>query len=222
MPDVIVFDVNETLSDMSGLGPRFVEAGAPAELAKLWFAMVLREGFALAAAGDSARFSDLATEILASLLREAGVADEEATASRLTSSIADLPLHRDAAEGIHALRAAGHRLVTLSNGSSQVVERLVGAAGIQDQFERILSVEDAPAWKPHRDAYRHAAAECGVGPEEMLLVAVHPWDIHGAARAGLQTAWVNRSGAAYPPYFARPDLTLTSLGGLVRALHPGP
>jgi len=30
--------------------------------------------------------------------------------------------------------------------------------------------------------------------EQMLLVTVHPWDIHGAARAGLSTAWINRAG----------------------------
>ena len=35
-------------------------------------------------------------------------------------------------------------------------------------------------------------------PEEMVLVAVHPWDVDGARRAGLQTAWVNRSGGAFP------------------------
>jgi 2-haloacid dehalogenase len=50
---VIVFDVNETLSDMSPLGERFSEVGAPAELARLWFSTLLRDGFALAASGDN-------------------------------------------------------------------------------------------------------------------------------------------------------------------------
>lgn len=56
----------------------------------------------------------------------------------------------------------------------------------------------------------------------MLLVAVHPWDIHGAARAGLGTAWVNRSGAPYPAYFAEPDYTVTSLPELARTLTVRP
>ena len=37
-PAVVVFDVNETLSDLSPLAARFVEVGAPASLAALWFA----------------------------------------------------------------------------------------------------------------------------------------------------------------------------------------
>ena len=38
-PSVIVFDVNETLSDLSPLGARFVEVGASASAAPLWFAV---------------------------------------------------------------------------------------------------------------------------------------------------------------------------------------
>jgi len=45
-PEVVVFDVNETLSDMSPIAERFTDIGAPAHLAKLWFATLLRDGFA--------------------------------------------------------------------------------------------------------------------------------------------------------------------------------
>jgi 2-haloacid dehalogenase len=217
-PKVIVFDVNETLSDMSPMGDRFADAGAPEHLAKLWFATLLREGFALAAAGDAAPFAEIGAEALTGLLRTAGVAAPEATAKRLAASVADLPLHPDVPEGVRALRAAGHRLVTLTNGSAQVAEKLFTAGGIRDEFEALLSVEDAPAWKPHPSSYQYAAQQCGTRAEDMLLVAVHPWDIHGAARAGLRTAWVNRTGAAYPSYFARPDLTVDSLAQLASGL----
>ena len=44
---VLVFDVNETLSDLSPLHRAFEELGVPGELARTWFASVLREGFAL-------------------------------------------------------------------------------------------------------------------------------------------------------------------------------
>ncbi|MGT2464284.1 haloacid dehalogenase type II [Sinomonas atrocyanea] len=220
-PEVIVFDVNETLSDMSPMGSRFADAGAPEHLAKLWFATLLREGFALAAAGDAAPFGEIGAEALTGLLRTSGVADPEGTAKRLASSVADLPLHPDVPDGVRALRAAGHRLVTLTNGSAQVAEKLFGAAGIRDEFEALLSVEDAPAWKPHPDSYQYAAQRLGVKAEDMLLVAVHPWDTHGAARAGLRTVWVNRTGAVYPSYYARPDLAVGSLTELAGELAAG-
>ncbi|HEY4615022.1 MAG TPA: HAD hydrolase-like protein, partial [Citricoccus sp.] len=79
---------------------------------------------------------------------------------------------------------------------------------------------DAGVWKPHSGAYQYAAQRCEVPEDQMLLVAVHPWDIHGAARAGLRTAWLNRTGADYPSYYARPEITVTSLPELATALAP--
>jgi 2-haloacid dehalogenase len=220
-PSVIVFDVNETLSDMSPLGDRFAEAGAPAELAKLWFATLLRDGFALAAAGGNGAFADIGAVSLRGLLAGAGVdADPDKVVEHVMTGMAGLSLHPDVPDGVRALRTLGYRLVTLTNGSAQVAEKLFAPAGIRDQFERLLSVEEAPAWKPARAAYDYAARTCGVDPEQMLLVAVHPWDIHGAARAGLNTVWVNRTGAGYPSYFAAPDHTVTSLGDLPNVLEP--
>jgi len=51
MTQVVVFDVNETLSDMAPLAQRFADIGAPPALARLWFAALLRDGFARTAAG---------------------------------------------------------------------------------------------------------------------------------------------------------------------------
>lgn len=91
-------------------------------------------------------------------------------------------------------------------------------AGIRDAFEALLSVEDAPSWKPGPASYAYAAGACGVEPGQMMLVAVHPWDIHGAARAGLATAWINRGPGTYPAHFTPPDLTMGSLQDLAGAL----
>lgn len=215
---VIVFDVNETLSDMSPMAARFVEVGVPAELARLWFTALQRDGFALAATGNTARFADVGAETLAVFLASCGVPGAEGAARRLVSSLAQLPLHPDVPEGIHALRAGGHRIVALTNGSARTTERLLTTAGIREEFEHLLSVEDAPAWKPHVSAYRYAAEHCGTSEDEMVLVGVHPWDIHGAARAGLRTAWVNRQHAAYPSYFVQPDITVASLADLAAAV----
>lgn len=46
-PYLVVFDVNETLSDMSPLAARFEDVGAPSLTAQIWFAELLRDGFAL-------------------------------------------------------------------------------------------------------------------------------------------------------------------------------
>ena len=218
-PSVIVFDVNETLSDMSPMARRFTDVGAPAHLAKTWFATLLRDGFALTAAGASRPFAELGADALRTVLHGADLdRDTDAAVDHVMSGFAELTVHPDVPEGIRALRASGRRLATLTNGSTQVSERLLTDAGIRDQFEALLSVEDAGAWKPARAAYEYAAQACGTDPADMLLVAVHPWDVDGAARAGLATAWIDRGGAPYPQSFTPPSLRATGLTELAQQL----
>lgn len=220
-PRVILFDVNETLSDMTPLAERFVDVGAAPHLAALWFSGLLRDGFALTAAGDPASFGEIAADSLRRQLVDApltGTVDE--AVAHILAGFAALDLHPDVSPGLSALGAAGLRLATLSNGAAQVAETLLGRAGVRQAFERVLSVDDAAAWKPARAAYDYAAHTLGALSHEVMLVAVHPWDIHGAARAGLQTAWIARGGGEYPGYFAQPTVSIRSLTDLVGRL-PG-
>jgi 2-haloacid dehalogenase len=218
-PLVIVFDVNETLSDLAPLGRCFEEVGAPAFLLRVWFAGVLRDGFALAAAGTAEPFAVLAADGLRAVLHGQSLnRDLDAAVEHMLAGFGRLGVHPDVPGGIRALGAAGYRLVTLTNGAVSVADRLLGAAGVRAEFEALLSVDDAGAWKPSRAAYSYAARVCGVRPADMLLVAVHPWDIDGAVRAGLRAAWVNRAGLPYPSYFTLPSITVTGLDDLAQRI----
>jgi 2-haloacid dehalogenase len=144
--------------------------------------------------------------------------DLDAVVDHVMNGFGELAVHHDVPDGIRALRASGRRLVTLTNGATRVSEKLLGDAGIRDQFEALLSVEDAGAWKPARAAYEYAARTCGTAEADMLLVAVHPWDIDGAARAGLATAWIDRVGTPYPASFTPPTFHATGLTDLAGQL----
>jgi 2-haloacid dehalogenase len=218
-PSVIVFDVNETISDMAPLGGCFEDIGVPALLAKVWFAALLRDGFALTVAGDKETFGRLADGALRSLLDDMNLSQlPDDAVDHILSAFAGLSVHRDVPDGVRLLRRYGLRLVTLSNGSTEVAANLLAKAGIDGEFERLLSVDDAPAWKPARSAYDYAARACSVDIGQMLLIAVHPWDIHGAHQAGMRTGWIVRKPLPYPAYFARPDAEATDLIGLARQI----
>jgi 2-haloacid dehalogenase len=219
-PALLVFDVNETLSDMTPVGRRFEDLGLPASLAKTWFASLLRDGFAVTAAGGMEKFADLGSEGLRVMLEGQQIdRDLEEAVEHVMGGFAELGVHPDVPDGLRALDELGIRLVTLSNGAASVAERLLGDAGVLDHLDALLSVEDAGVWKPARGAYAYALEKCRVEAENAMLVAVHPWDTHGAREAGLAAAWLNRSAGRYPRYFARPDLEATSLTDLAEKLR---
>ncbi|MEO5654279.1 MAG: haloacid dehalogenase type II [Marmoricola sp.] len=212
---MIVFDVNETLSDLSPVGARFFAVGASASAASAWFAGVLRDGFALTVAGARPSFAEVAREGLVAALSQTNLnrpLDE--AVEHVLAGLGELPVHPDVVSGINALAERGHRLVTLSNGAASVAESLLERAGIRDRFDQLLSVEDARAWKPSPRAYEFAGYALGVPHQEMTLVAVHPWDIDGASREGLNTVWVNRTGGEYPGCFEKPAATVTGIDEL--------
>lgn len=218
-PAVLIFDVNETLSDMAHMAARFEEIGCSGQVAETWFAGVLRDGFALAAAGASDSFARIAAAHLHVILHGISLnRDTDDAVAHLMEGFGGLSVHADVPDGVRALSDLRIRLVTLSNGSASVAEGLLGRARLRGHFERLLTVEDAGVWKPAPGAYRYALEKCGVEAKEAMLVAVHPWDIDGAARAGLATAWVNRSGGPYPAHFRTPDLAVESLTALAGQL----
>ena len=215
LPRVLVLDVNETLSDLSHLRKTVEGAGLPWTLVDLWFAHVLRDGFALATVGEDASFAEIAGHCLRQLAPD--LTDE--VVDGFVRSFGQLPLHRDVAPGLAALARQGVPVVTLSNGSASVAEGLLERDGIREHVGQVLSVESAGVWKPAAAAYQVALEACGLDdPSQAALVAVHPWDLHGAKRAGLRTVWVNRRNATYPTYFAAPDLSVRSFEHLAQEL----
>ena len=223
-PKVVVLDVNETLSDLSPLADRFAEVGAPAAMMPAWFAGVLRDGFALTAVGENPAFAGVAAGVLRSLLSGVDGLDrgiEEAVA-HVMAGFAALDVHADVGPGLRTMTDAGLRVVTLSNGAAGVARDLLGRAGLAGHVEAFLSVADAPAWKPAAAAYHYASRVCGTPPEQMLLVACHPWDVDGAKRAGLRTAWVNRSDGPWPDHFVEPDIIGSGLDDVAVAASGSP
>ena len=72
--------------------------------------------------------------------------------------------------------------------------------------------------KSHPDAHRYAARQTGVPLERCAMVAVHPWDLHGAAAFGMTTGRIDRRGAPWPGVFAAPAATGSTLAQVVEGL----
>jgi 2-haloacid dehalogenase len=217
-PDVLVLDVNETLSDMEPLRARFEAVGLPGHTLDAWFAATLRDGFALTAADSYGSFRVIGADLLRGLLVAEGLDASDQSIDSVLSGFTQLRLHPDVAPGLVRLHDLGFRLVTLTNGKAAMSEPMFAEAGVLPLLEHRLDVEKPGRWKPHSAPYRFAAEVCGVEPDRMALVAVHPWDIDGARRAGMQGYYLDRRQTPYPQAFLPPDLTVPDLESLADAL----
>lgn len=213
-PEVLVLDVNETLSDLTPMRQRFEAAGLSGDSAETWFAAVLRDGFALTAVDAPANFGAIAADILAAQLTAAGLEAGTEAVRGVLSGFTQLKLHPDVVPGLRRLHASGLRIVTLTNGSVELSEQMFSEAGLLPLLEHRLDVAKPGRWKPHRAAYEYAAAVCRAPLEQMALAAVHPWDIDGAKRAGLQGWYVDRRRTPYPGMFTAPDLVVADFEDL--------
>lgn len=185
-PHVVAFDVNETLFSLDAIRARLDQIGAPSGTLDAWFGQVLSRGFALAAAGSFAPFRDLAQTTLARML------DDGAAATSVLEAFEELDAHADVRPALERLAAAGVPAVTLTNGHAETTRRLLERAGLGHLVKRCFDVGVVERWKPAAPPYEYCARECGVAPQELAMVAVHSWDVHGARRAGLTAGYASR------------------------------
>lgn len=212
-PEVVAFDVNETLLDLAPVRAALVEAGRPESLLATVFARTLLTGIAAASTGSWCRFRDAFDAALAQ------ESDLDPTARGLVASaFGELAPHPDVEPALRRLVSAGIRVVTLTHGSPGVAEAGLERGGVTPLVDRSLSSEVIRAWKPAREVYLWAAGVCDVAPDRMALVASHGWDVLGAQRAGLTGAWFPRSERTYPAVYEAPHVTAPDLAGAVDAL----
>ncbi len=214
-PEVVVFDVVETLASLDAVATRLRELQQPEGLLARWFTRLLRDGMALTAAGSYAGFAEVAASALRAETRRA-LSDDQI--GHAVAGFAELTPQPDAVPALRAAQRAGFRVFTLSNGAAPSTRKFLERAGVADLVERVLSIDDVQAWKPVPAPYEYAVRAAGVSAERIALVAVHSWDVHGAHQAGLTTGWCPRLEGEQTPVFAPADVTADTLDGVIAGL----
>ncbi|MBJ7595253.1 MAG: haloacid dehalogenase type II [Candidatus Dormibacteraeota bacterium] len=217
-PAVVLFDVIETLFSLEAVRTRLKGAGLGDDGVDRWFPRFLRDGIALAASADFRPFREVAQASLHDALRIAGADASDGAVDNILEGFSELDVYDDVRPALEFLRDRAIRVLTLSNGSAASARLLLDRAGVAPLVESALSADDVRLWKPRPEPYLHACAAVGVPPDRVALVAVHAWDIQGAASAGLITGWCARLEREYSPLFRTPDATGETLLGVVRAL----
>jgi len=134
----------------------------------------------------------------------------------------ELSIFDDVEDGIRRITDAGYEVYILSNGSPEMLEHLVAAAGLGGVVTGTISADEVEAYKPDAAVYEHAAERTGTPIGEILHASGGGMrDVWGAKHAGMSTAWVSRPGKTLPTeeLGPEPDLIIEGFHDLADRLE---
>lgn len=219
MPDpagrAAVFDIIGTSFSLDKPRRALSALGAPEHALELWFGQTLRDSFALSHAGGYAPLKEVLAAELPRTLGLLGIEAGDANLKSVLSTFTELDPRPDLVETVELLHGAGWRLLALTMGAEEATRGLLDRAGIASRFAACLSVDSIQVTKPNPAAYQLARTEQAA---ETWMLAAHAWDIAGAARAGLRTAFITSVEGAYLRVYPEPDIVAGSLLEAAKAL----
>lgn len=213
--NTILFDINETVLDLSSLKPLFERNFGAASVTPTWFSMLLHSSNVCALTGVKSDFGSLAGIMLDTLAARMNRDLGSTAKQEILGAFATLPPHSDIEPALNALRAAGYKTVAFTNSSIQLVTSQISNSGLLELFDQRISVESTGSFKPDPKVYQFAADQLQQPIQSLRLIATHDWDTHGAISAGMLAAYIDRTGAPYHPQYLRPDAFAASMTDLV-------
>lgn len=221
----LVFDQYGTIVDMqSGL----TEAAAPflkkkgwdgeAHRFVTWWRRTHYENSMIDALCDRGHtpYREIGHRAVSYVMDRCGISYTQDDVRWLVSQIETLKPFPDVIAALDKLRAAGYRLVILSNGDRDMLE----AAGphIGFAFDEVISVQEAGYFKPHWATYASAEEIIGEERTSLLFVANHAFDCIGAKSYGMRTAFIDRRRRPFGETPHEPDLIVADFKELAEVL----
>lgn len=215
----VTFDSYSTIVDVDSaeraLAGRVDDPGA---VAGLWRGRSLTYAAMANYVGDYEPFWELVRRGLEYALSAHGTGLDGDELDAVLAVYHDLDPFDDVRPGMERLADLGYDLHVVSNGSPDMLETMIEAAGIGDLLGETVSADEVQTYKIHPEIYRHAAARTGTPARRIAHASAGWFDAVGAMNVGMQGVWVNRRGAPPETWGPTPDLTVTSFHELADAL----
>ncbi|WP_232700502.1 haloacid dehalogenase type II [Halobacterium wangiae] len=215
----VTFDSYSTLVDVDAAEAALADSVPdPEPVSERWRARSLEYTFVANQIDAYQSFYEMNRDALQSALDAYDVALSTDERDEILAVYHELDVFDDVRGAVERLRDGGYDCYVVSNGNPEMLASMVEHADIADLVEDTVSADEVRTFKPARELYRHAAARTGTPIDEIAHATAGWFDVVGASHAGMQSVWVNRSGAPWEPFDGEPDLTVEGLEELADAL----
>ncbi len=196
----LAFDAYGTLFDVFSVTALCEQLfpGKGNHLAQIWRAKQLQYSLMRSLMGRHRDFWGLTEDGLAWASKNLQLDLTADKKKQLMDAYLSLAAFPDVKPGLEALRQQGVKLAILSNGEPKMLEAAAKSAGIRDLLDDVISVEEVKVFKVSPRVYNLAPERLKVSNPELGFISANSWDINGAASAGLNTFWIQRSAAEVP------------------------
>lgn len=212
----VAFDVVGTLFSLDAVRRVFERHGLPGWTTDLWMAQALRDYFASSHSGDYIPLSEILTGGLPRTLALLHAGAPGSLQDDVRAAFQDLEPADGAVDALRAASRAGWRVLAVTNGARSSTESRLERWDLDAYVQAVVSCDDLELSKPHPDVYGTVRERTGEG--DTWLVAAHAWDVAGASRSGLRTAWISSLERTYLDPYPTPDIKASDLSTAVRAI----
>lgn len=223
----LTFDLFGTVLDLGGSLTPYIadflnEHGSDKDAGEFWAQLRYRQRIeqyqdSLVELGHSG-YLETVEKAFSYVCRLNGLGPERSAIKKWMKSWQMLSPFPEVVDALDRLKAR-FKLVALSNGNPWFLDHLVKNR-IKYDFDAVLSVELAGAFKPYPGVYRRAARELDMEVGELIMVSANSFDVMGARTCGLRGAYVNRYNLPFEDTFERylPDVTVQDFTELADVL----
>lgn len=149
-------------------------------------------------------FAEVTAKALRLALREFSLEAAADDAELLTSSIGKMPPFPEVVATLRRLKDAGFRLAIISNTDDAIIAGNVAQLG--GAIDRVITAEQAQAYKPSRQIFEHAWRTLGVTRDQLVHICASPHlDLTAARDLNFRAVWVDRGTGRRPPPDYQPD-----------------
>ena len=127
----------------------------------------------------------------------------------------ELSTYPEVEKCLATLKSKNIKIAILSNGTPDLLKRLVESNNIQNYFDNIMSVENIKIYKPDPKVYEMPIKKYNCKPENICFLSANTWDVSGGGVFGYKAIWVNRFNKIFDKLDYNPQYIINNLNQLL-------